>query len=130
MERFKIITLIDITRTRAPRTETDIKKIKQQANFNSFLQTINMRSNIDWHRDPAKNTGSLPYPLEGKANHWIWEFETERDEIYLKNHNPVGHLLDDLDGVPIIADLENTVDLSPSVIKTKGPDANTWVQII
>jgi hypothetical protein len=130
MERFRLITLIDITRTRAPRSEINLKKIKQQANFNSFLQTINLRSNIDWHKDPVKKTGQLPYPLEGKADHWIWEFETERDEIYLKNGNPVGHLLDDLDSVPIINDLENTVGINPSIINTKGNLANTWIEII
>lgn len=129
MERFQIITLVDITRSGAGRSETDKIKIGQQANFNSLIQTIGLRSNISWVQDPQKRDGSLPDPIEGKAVHWIWEFETERDRIFLRGDDPVGNLIEDLQGVPIIADLENSADISPPAFQTKGPALNTWIII-
>jgi hypothetical protein len=130
MQRYRITTLVDITRSQASRSETDKLKIGQQANFNTFLQAIGLRANIEWHQDPVKEKGRLPDPIEGAATHWIWEFETERDDIFLKDHDPVGHLVDDLHGVPVVIDLENSADISPSAIQTKGDTANTWVEII
>jgi hypothetical protein len=130
MQRYKLITLVDITRSRASRIETDKLKIGQQANFNTFLQTIGLRSNIDWVQDPVKKDGRLPDPIDGKANHWIWEFDVERQDVFLKDQDPVGHLKDDLHGVPIISNLENSVDISPAAIQTSGNNINTWIEII
>jgi len=84
MPRYQIITLVDITRSRADRSETDKIKMGQQSNFNALIQTIGIRSNLSWTSDPKKHTGSLPHPLEGKANHWIWEFDVEREDVFLK----------------------------------------------
>ena len=52
MPRYKIITLVDITRTNPDRSERDQLKVSQQANFNSLIQAIGLRSNVDWERDP------------------------------------------------------------------------------
>lgn len=130
MKRYKVITLIDITRSGAHRNETDKIKIGQQANFNSLVQAIGLRSNVTWDTDPKLNTGSLPHPLAGKANHWIWEFETERDDVFQSENDPVGLLINDLHGVPIVDNLLNNVDLHPAVFQTKGEKANTWLYII
>jgi hypothetical protein len=130
MQRYKITTLIDITRTQASRSETDRIKIGQQANFNAFLQSIGLRSNVEWTKDPVKFNGRLPEPFDGRAAYWIWEFEVERQDVYLKDDDPVGHLKDDLHGVPIVADLENTADISPAAVQTLGKYINTWVEII
>lgn len=130
MARYKIITLVDITRTGIHREEEDTTKRNQQANFNSLIQCIGLRSNVEWDTDPKKCTGGLPFPLEGKANHWIWEFNVEREDVFLKDDDPVGLLIDDLHGVPIISDLENSVELEPAAIQTKNGSINTWVSII
>jgi hypothetical protein len=130
MERYKIITLVDITRTNCPRNEPDPVKVGQQANFNSVLQAIGLRSNMTWDKDPEMHTGRLPDNLDGKANHWVWEFVVERDFVFLKETDPVGLLVDDLNGVPIITDLNNNADISPAAIQTKGNNINTWVKIM
>jgi len=129
MARYTITTLIDITRTNPTRSETDKLKLSQQANFNSLLQAIGLRSNISWETDPKMYTGTLPDPFEGKANHWVWTFDTERDDTFLTGTDPVGLLLDDLHGVPIIDQLNNSVDIYPAVVKTKGKGINTSVVI-
>lgn len=130
MPRYQIITLVDITRTDPARTETDPMKLGQQANFNSLLQAIGLRSNVTWVRDPKMHTGALPDDLEGKANHWIWEFDVEREAVFDKEDDPVGLLVDDLHGVPIVDQLMNSVDISPAAFQTKGNNANAWLSII
>ena len=130
MARYRIITLVDITRSQPARSETDKIKIGQQSNFNSLVQAINLRSNLEWKSDPRKHTGSLPDGIGGKAVHWIWDFDCERDEVFLKDNDPVGLLKDDLHGVPVVDLLENSVDLTPAAFQTRNGNQNTWLTII
>jgi hypothetical protein len=126
MARYELITLVDITRSNATRTETDKIKIGQQANFNSLVQAIGLRANVSWHTDPKMINGALPLPFEGKANYWVWQFETERTDEFLKEEDPVGLLLDDLHGVPIVPLLNNNVDIDPACFLTRTK-LNVWV---
>ena len=130
MARYKIVTLVDITRSQPSRDEDDPILIGQQANFNSLLQGIGMRSNVEWNRDPKKYTGSLPDDIAGKATHWIWEFDCEREDVFLKDNDPAGLLKDDLHGVPVVALLENSADISPAAFQTRNGNQNTWITII
>lgn len=130
MQRLRIITLVDITRSKASRAETDRLKIAQQANFNTIVQTIGIRSNIEWDVDPTMETGRLPEPLEGKANHWVWEFSIERDFVFQEGNDPVGLLIKDLHNIPIISNLNNSVDIEPAAFQTIGKNQNTWITII
>jgi hypothetical protein len=130
MPRYKIITLIDITRTNALRSETDQKKLKQQNNFDSLRQAIELRANVYWDQDPKKDTGRLPDSIDGRASHWKWEFEVEQEDLFSDGTDPLALLKQDLHGVPIIADLENSVDIEPAAIQTKGKNINTWITII
>jgi len=127
MPRYRIITLIDITRTDAGKSDPSDFKIKQQQNFNSLRQAIELRSNVSWTSDPKEFKGSLPAPLEGKATHWIWEFDVEREDTFLKNSDPVGLLKDDIHGVPIIPDLDNSLVIDPAAFQTTGSSTNTWI---
>lgn len=130
MPRYKIITLIDITRTGATKNNGSQFQLNQQHNFNSLRQAIELRSNVYWYNDPIKLNGQLPNNIEGKSIYWTWEFDVERDEIFLDNNNPVKLLLDDLNGVPIIPDLENNSDISPAAIQTYGKQVNTWAVML
>jgi hypothetical protein len=127
MERYRIITLVDITRSKASRSETDKIKIGQQANFNSLLQAIGIRANIDWIKDPHMKVGRLPLPAEGHAAYWVWDFETERDLVYATTDDPVGLLKTDLHGVPIVDGLNNTEILDPAIFQVRGPKTNIWI---
>jgi hypothetical protein len=129
MARYKIITVVDVTRTNPAREETDRIVLGQQANFNSLIQAIGMRSNITWIRDPQQHTGRLPIGA-GKATHWIWEFDAEREDVFLDQNDPVALLVNDIDGVPIIDHLNNTVELTPAVFKSQGDNTNIWIQKI
>jgi hypothetical protein len=74
--------------------------------------------------------GALPYDLGGKANHWSWEFDVERDDVFLRDNDSVGLLVDDLNGVPIIPNLNNSSEIDPACFITKGEKANIWVRDI
>lgn len=130
MPRYKIVTLVDITRTKATKQDSDEYKLKQQSNFNSLRQAIELRSNVEWGRDPQKKNGRLPDDIEGKAVHWIWEFDVERDEVFSKNNDPVGLLKDDVHGVPIIADLDNSAVIDPAAFQIYSDYPNTWIFIL
>lgn len=130
MARYKITTLVDITRTQVSRFDSDRLKFSQQTNFNTLLQAINLRANIEWHSDPVRDTGSLPDPFNGKAAHWTWEFETERDDLFLRDTNPVGLLEDDINNVPIIDGLTNTAIIDPAVFKSQGEHKNIHIELL
>lgn len=130
MQRYQVISLVDITRSKPDRTCTNRILLGQQSNFNSLIQAIGLRANPEWTDDPVMESGRLPEPFDGKANHWIWTFSAERDSVFEKDDNPVGLLLDDLHGVPVIDELNNTVLLSPCAFQTKGKDKNIWVSKI
>jgi hypothetical protein len=72
-------------------------------------------------------TGRLPDPFDGAATYWTWIFSVERDYIFERNGNPVALLFDDINGVPVVDGLNNTVMLKPSVFQTKGKDMNIWI---
>lgn len=130
MARYQIITLVDITRTSVDRASSDQLKISQQANFNSLVQSIGLRSNVTWNRDPERCTGRMPEPADGKAVHWIWEFEVEREDVFLKNGDQTGLLIEDLNNVPVIVGLTEDADLTPAAFQTINGNRNTWVKII
>lgn len=127
MKKYKIITLVDITRSGASRSETDRIKIGQQANFNSLIQGIGMRSNVDWTADPKVTDGRLPNGIDGKSRFWVWTFYCEREDVFLKDDDPVGLLKDDLNGIPIVDRLNNIADITPACFITLGEAANTWI---
>lgn len=130
MARYKIITLVDITRSNPDRKETDTKKLSQQANFNSLVQAIGLRANTYWETDPKQHSGSLPLPLVGKAVHWTWEFDVELDDVFRKDNDPVALLKQDLHGVPVIDQLNNSADIVPCVFQTEGTNSNIWIYIL
>ena len=125
MPRYQITTLIDITRTGATKSTGTAHEQKQQSNFNSLRQAIELRSNVTWSRDPIKSNGRLPD--NSKATYWLWEFEVEREDLFLSDNNPVGLLIEDLHGVPIVDNLDNSVEIVPPAIQTQGIHVNVWV---
>lgn len=130
MARYSLITLVDITCTNPTRSETDQLKINQQANFNALIQAIGLRANILWDRNPKQQTGRLPIEGHGKSTYWEWDFRTDSDDIFRKGFDPVGLLLDDLNGVPVIDRLNNSVEINPCVFMTKGDNSNIWISEI
>ena len=129
MARYEIITLVDITRSNPQRSDSDRLRQGQQANFNSLIQAIGMRSNVEWVQDPYMTKGVVP-GQDFKAEYWLWQFDVEREQVFELDGDPVGLLVQDLNGVPIIPDLSNSVVIDPAAFQTQGSAANTWVRLI
>jgi len=130
MARYRIITLVDITKSNPSRTDPDRIRQGQQSNFNTLLQTVTLRANAESSIDPKSSNSTLPFNIGGKAKHWIWEFETDREAVFQKGDDPVGLLLEDIHGVPVIPDLTNIAVIEPSVFQTSGDNQNIWINLI
>lgn len=130
MPRYKIITLVDITKSNPSRTELSHLKRSQQDNFNSLIQTIGLRANLSWNIDPMMKEGRLPLPFEGKGAYWEWEFEVETRDVFLKDIDSIGLLLEDIHGVPIVDGLNNTVSFDIPIFNTKEDKRNIFISEI
>jgi hypothetical protein len=134
MEKFTVITLIDITETKQYRKEPDKElEIKQQQNFLTLMQTIGMRVNPSYPRPPAINLNFKQEKLFGSKiamPQKAWKFD-----FYFDYHggltdgqgNPCGLLLDDLHLIPVISDLTESVALDLAVFNTKSPEFKNTV---
>jgi hypothetical protein len=126
--RYQIITLVDITKTNPPRGTTDSLTLGQQSNYNTLIQTIGLRANIDNSIDPTMMTGRLPEPFTGKGAYWTFIFEVEREQTFLKDTDPIGLLKYDLNSVPVVTGLKDTVNFKLSVFQTDGNLINTYIE--
>ena len=105
MQRFRITTLVDITRTQVFKEYVNPLKKKQQDNFNTLHQTLEMRAIIFSDKDPERKF----IDWEGREElTWIWEFYIERDDIFLKDNDPAYLIRTDLEYVPFINNCEET----------------------
>jgi hypothetical protein len=131
MPTYRLITLVDITNSYATRAETDVVKRGQQSNFHTLIQTIGLRSNLEWTNDPIRQTGTVPLQLgSGKAAWWDWTFIVEREAVFADGNSAVGLLMLDLHGVPVVANLTETADLNPAAFLVSGSKKNTCVEDI
>lgn len=105
MQRFRITTLVDISKTQVFKEHVNPLKKKQQDNYNTLHQTIEMRAIIFSDKDPERKL----LEWNGKKElSWIWEFYTERDDIFLQEDDPTALLKKDLEYVPFINNCEET----------------------
>lgn len=127
---FEVLTLIDITETRARRGE-DLKKVKQQQNYMTFIQTLGLRTNFKditvpsvENRDISKLDFGSNY--KGKQNVWRIVFEPEREGSI-----SIDQLISDFDIIPVIQNLDETVDLEMAAFRSsKNTNRNIIFSII
>ena len=117
--KFEIITLIDITETRAKFDKSN-PAWHQQQNFITVLSTIGIRSNPIVEKspictvEPVKGNGfGTVFKEEQKI--WRLQFEFESEEAH-----SVDFLIEDFDLVPVISGLDETVKPKNSVFETKS----------
>jgi len=117
---FLIKTLIDITCTNAKKE--DQYRYKQHQNYLALLQTISLRSNPTIIKEPTVEQLSTQkdFGIKGKHNVWTMLFDFEA-----ASSHSIEMLVEDLDLVPVIKDLDETVKLDPSVFFTTNGKVNT-----
>ena len=127
--RILLTTVVDITETHAMRG-SEKKQVNQQANYNTMIQTIGLRVNIepvscvtDISDVSKMGFGSA---IKGKQRYWKFIFDNEYEDALT-----IDMLLSDFDLVPIITDLDETAHINNSVFRTNHPtDTNIVFKIL
>lgn len=124
--KIRCLTLFDITKTNVSNrrhllSETVdpnlIKQRNQQSNFETLLQIIGLRSQPEDITDPVITKTKLDKKIWGskyKSNSAVWSFSftIQHPVVYSNEHDSLGNLYMDCDGVPMIINLEETAELN------------------
>ncbi len=125
---YKLYTTIDITNTNQYRAEPGKEQARwKEQNFQTLLQTIGLRSNITFQRPPDMIQVSgkqIGFPTDNLVRAWRFDFSAEHDGFFEKDNSPVGALIEDFDGVPYIAGLDESMTQNFDVFVTEGPAQN------
>jgi hypothetical protein len=121
---FRINTLIDITETKARRQDNDKFAYKQQANFQTLLQTLGLRTQVFYDNSPSfdkLSTSKFDFSDKyiGKQNVWTFDFYIEYE-----GGLSLDMLTEDFDLIPIITGLNETIDTDKALFRTTGKDKN------
>lgn len=124
--RFQLLTLIDITQTKARKGDEPLLQ-KQQQNYLTAVQTISLRANPEIKNSPTiieQTVKGLGFgsAYTGKQKIWKLNFEFE----FSASHT-VDTLKTDFDLVPIIKNLNETIDLADAAFITKSEEFTNTV---
>lgn len=123
MQRFRIYTLVDITRTQIFKDHIDPLKKKQQDNFNTLHQTMEMRGNVYFDEDPMVEVMDWN-GIQEKT--WIWNVYTEQDDLFLSKNDPTYFIKKDIEYVPFISGCEESKQFDKCFFSSK----NTKIEYI
>ena len=128
--RFIIHTVVDITETNARRGQADKLSLDQQANYNTLIQTIGLRANVDpiGLTESIKDVSKLTFgdAIKGKQRVWTFEFENTYEGALT-----LDMMINDFDLVPVIVNLEETAANTNNIFSTKHvTDKNILFEII
>jgi len=114
--RFKIKTLVDITETKARKGEDEVLYGEQQ-NYMTLLNTLGLRTNINLRGTPKVETVSIKgFGSTYKGEHKVW---TQEIEVEYEGATNIDFMKNDFDLVPIINNLNETVEFDIAVFRTK-----------
>jgi hypothetical protein len=124
MELIQIKTLVDITNTRVTRPNQGTQlALDQNKNFITLMQCIEIRSIVTYDMPPTVETvdvKGMGFGSEYKGKHKVWTFtiRTDRDGVYIDPEgNPVGKLVSDLNNVPVIKSLTETINIDRAIFE-------------
>jgi len=126
--RYKLYTLVDITHTGQHRPELgkEASRWKEQ-NYQTVIQTLGIRANISSYSKPEMleiGGRSVGFDTDEILRVWRFDFETERDNLFEKDGDPVRLLKEDFHLVPYINGLSEVMDQHYAVFNTANPGAN------
>lgn len=123
MEIIEIQTLIDVTNTDVRRINQGTQQqLDQFRNWTTLLQCIGMRAIINYDRDPVVddiNVDGLGFGSNFTGTHRVWRFQFRPDQpqAFASQNNPIGLLEQDLDKVPVILNLTETINTKNAVFE-------------
>ena len=121
MDFIEIQTLIDITHTRVIRTNQGTQlQIDQHRNFITLMQCAEIRSIIIYETAPSLSTvdvRGMGFGSAYKGQHHVWTFRfvPDRQDVYLDGNNPIAFLINDINGVPVIKNLTETINIDKAI---------------
>jgi hypothetical protein len=122
MDVIEIKTLIDITNTRVVRPNQGTSlAYDQNRNFITLIQCVELRSIITYNNPPTVDIVNLDgseFGTEYIGEHHVWTFTFMPDRVGIYNIDKHGHsktLIDDIDGVPIIKNLSETINIERAI---------------
>lgn len=127
MEHIEIKTLIDITKPskiNRPGQGTDLEQ-NQYKNWITLQQCLGLRSIIEFKNEPFSETidvKGLGFGTKFKGEHRVWTFRfwPDRQSSYDNEEgNNIGLLENDLHQVPIIKNLNETINTQTAVFDLK-----------
>ena len=137
MEVIEIKTLVDITDTGIRRpTHGTQQQVDQYKNWTTLKQCVELRSVVEYDKKPTVETvniAGLGFGRAYKGQHavWTWQFSPDREMIYSEGNDPIGGLVNDIDQVPIIQKLTETINIDKPVFELTDINLkNTIVRII
>ena len=137
MQTIEIQTLIDITDTKVARHNQGTQlELEQYRNFVTLKQCIEIRSIISYDFSPEmqvvdiKDSG-FGSKYKGKHAVWTFRFNPDRTDVYSDGINPVGSLYGDIEGVPVIKKLTETINIEKAIFELiDASSKNTVIKAI
>lgn len=121
MEIIEFKTLIDITRPAVyrPGHGSELEQ-NQYKNWITLQQCIGLRSNVEFDNPPTSelvDVKGLGFGSKYKGTHRVWTFcfSPDRGGSYDDEGKPLGFLLNDVDQVPVIDKLTETINIPKAV---------------
>ena len=137
MQIIEIKTLIDITDSNVSRPKQGSQlEYDQYRNFTTLKQCVELRSIISYDSAPSCETADVKElgfgsKYKGKQKVWTWRFSPDRSGAYENHGSPVGDLIDDVDQVPIIKKLSETINIEKAIFELKDQATkNTVIKAI
>ena len=125
MQIIEIKTLIDITDTKVIRLNQGTQLEHDQCrNFTTLKQCVEIRSIISYDVGSVveiidiKDMG-FGTKYKGKNAVWTFRFNPDRSGVYAENGSEVGSLIDDVNGVPVIQKLKETINIEKAIFELK-----------
>ena len=137
MEIIEVKTLIDITDTGVRRVSQGTQlEIDQCRNWTTLKQCVELRSVVNYDFAPSveevdiKNLG-FGKKYKGIHKVWTWRFRPDREMVYSDATGSLGGLQADIDQVPVIQNLTESINTDKPVFDLSDPDfKNTIVRTI
>jgi hypothetical protein len=128
METIQIKTLVDITKPPVSRPgQGSFLEQNQYKNWITLQQCIGLRSIIEFDEQPKSeivDIKGLGFGNRYKGQHRVWTFEFRPDRTMSYDNekgNPIGLLFDDVNNVPIIEKLNETINIKQAVFDLESP---------
>ena len=137
MEVIEIKTLVDITNTDVRRINQGTQQqLDQFRNWTTLLQCIGLRAIINYDRDPKVEEVDIKgmgfgSEYKGKHNVWTFQFRPDTEGAFANDASSTGLLKEDLDMIPVILNLTETINTARAVFHTSDVKiANTVVKAL